>query len=96
MTTSCAKCGQPEDKHANADSACPSGDWYSKVSTFTTPFTLEQLLAQIEDAEAQHMANGIIVDMLTDALNDALAEQIKSRRVLRELQRQFMAMKVPA
>jgi hypothetical protein len=52
--------------------------------------TFDQLRAQLDDAEQTHIANGWKVGAITEDLNRAIQEQIKSRRILLALHRQMI------
>lgn len=56
-----------------------------------TTFTLDQLKAQVDDAQETHIANGIFVDLLTEQLTKAIDEQVKSRRIYLALSKQYVA-----
>ena len=56
-----------------------------------TTFTLDQLKAQSEDAQETMIARGIIVDSLTELLNEAIKEQIAARNAYLAVSQQYVA-----
>ena len=56
-----------------------------------TTFTLDQLKAQTEDAQETMIARGIIVDSLTELLNEAIKEQIAARNAYLAVSQQYVA-----